>query len=106
MRLPDLKIILISLVLSASAQVDANPLFSVGRGKGLLERPEAVERSLRPQQLHNSTLSSREAVAIAERRYGGRAVGIRQIQSHSGMAYKVRILQDNGKIKNVIIDHR
>lgn len=53
-----------------------------------------------------SSLTAREAIDIAERRYGGRAVGATQIQTGSGVAYRVRILKDNGKIKHVIIDGR
>lgn len=51
-----------------------------------------------------SNLSANEAISIAERRYGGRAVGAKKIRSGNGTAYSVRILQDNGKIKNVIIN--
>lgn len=51
-------------------------------------------------------ISAREAISIAERRYGGRAVGAKQIQTANGTAYRVRILKKNGKIKNVIIDQR
>ncbi len=50
------------------------------------------------------SITLREAVSIAEQRYEGRAVGARAITTPSGPAYRVRILQDNGKIKNVIID--
>ena len=50
-------------------------------------------------------LSARDAIAIAEKRYGGQAVGARPVATASGTAYRVRILQDNGKIKNVIINN-
>ena len=58
-----------------------------------------VDGQLEHQRLQPQ-LTARDAIAIAERRYGGRAVGAKKI----GNAYKVRILQDDGKIKNVIID--
>ena len=51
-------------------------------------------------------ISASEAISIAERRYGGRAVGAKKIQTVNGSAYRVRILQKNGKIKNVVIDHK
>ena len=95
--------VLLLVTLAASHNAIANPLGLGGSGNGLLNRSEGLEQNLRPQHLGRQ-LSSREAVSIAERRYGGRAVGVRQIQTGSGVAYKVRILRDDGKIKNVVID--
>lgn len=68
------------------------------RGNGALGSP-SLNGQLEHQRLQPQ-LTARDAIAIAERRYGGRAVGAKKI----GNAYKVRILQDDGKIKNVIID--
>ncbi|AKH70027.1 hypothetical protein IMCC21906_02367 [Spongiibacter sp. IMCC21906] len=105
MRYFQLTSILLGILLGFSAASYANPLQSLGQGGGIITRPNLNDRQLRPSQIQNS-ISSREAVSIAERRYNGRAVGVRQIQDRGGVAYKVRILQDNGKIKNVIIDGR
>lgn len=44
--------------------------------------------------------TSEQAVAIAERRFRGRAVGARHIGNG---VYRVRILQDDGKVKNVTV---
>ena len=74
------------------------------RGNGALGTP-SINTPLDRQRLQPS-LTARDAIDIAERRYGGRAGGARKIVSPSGTAYKVRILQDDGKIKNVIIDGR
>lgn len=102
MRKLKYRLLLTAVVALAIQPTQANPL-GLGGGGGLLNRPSVEDTQLRPSQLR-STLSSREAVSIAERRYGGRAVSVRQVQTGNGVAYKVRILQDNGKIKNVIID--
>ncbi len=74
-----------------------------GRG-GLGARPSIDS----PQHQLNAPhrLSAREAIAIAEQRYGGRAVGAKKVSTARGSAYRVRILQKNGKIKNVIIDNQ
>lgn len=101
MRILNYRLMLIIVVALATMPAQANPL-GLGKGGGLINRPGVEDTQLRPSQLRSS-LSSREAVSIAERRYGGRAVSVRQIQSGGSVAYKVRILQDNGKIKNVII---
>lgn len=77
----------------------ANPLL---RDLGGLPRP-GLNAPLPSPDIRDS-LTAREAIDIAERRYGGRAVGARKIQTGSGVAYRVRILKDNGKIKHVIID--
>lgn len=69
---------------------------------GALGSP-SLNKQLEQERL-KTQLSARDAIAIAERRYGGRAVGAKKIPSASGTAYKVRILQDNGKVRNVIID--
>lgn len=95
--------VLLLVALTISHHASATPLGLGGNGNGLLNRSDGLEQNLRPQHIGRQ-LSSREAVSIAERRYGGRAVGVRQIQTGSGVAYKVRILRDDGKIKNVVID--
>ncbi|MBD2858455.1 PepSY domain-containing protein [Spongiibacter sp. KMU-158] len=91
---------LIVLLISSHQVLMANPLLN------------GLNRSLENSGLENRfnaspaapSISAREAVGIAERRYGGRAVGAREINTPNGPAYRVRILQDDGKIKNVIID--
>ncbi|WP_372860736.1 PepSY domain-containing protein [Spongiibacter sp.] len=86
-----------------SGHIYAGSLLDSGVNRGLGQRPriDAPQQHLGVQQ----RLSAREAIAIAERRYGGRAVGAKKIPSSHGSAYRVRILQKNGKIKNVIIDN-
>ncbi|QQD16816.1 PepSY domain-containing protein [Spongiibacter nanhainus] len=88
------------VVALASASAAANPLLK-DLGGGLPKR--GLSSPLHTPDLRSS-LTAREAIDIAERRYGGRAVGATQIQTGSGVAYRVRILKDNGKIKHVIID--
>ncbi len=46
------------------------------------------------------SFSSERAVAIAERRYNGKVVGARHLGN--GL-YRVRVLQDNGKVKTVTV---
>lgn len=96
------RLLLLAFAVVAALPAAANPL-GLGKGNGLINRQGIEDTPLRPSQLRSS-LTSREAVSIAERRYGGRAVSVRQIQTGNGTAYKVRILQDDGKIKNVLID--
>ncbi|MDF1692027.1 MAG: PepSY domain-containing protein [Zhongshania sp.] len=81
-----------------AAQLNADPLRGATGGHlGLPERPQ-FEQRLDTRARESMTAS--EAISIAERRYGGRAVGAQK----AGSGYRVRILQDNGKIKNVTID--
>lgn len=90
---PVLRACLIALaVLSANSQVAALPVLD--RAPNL--RPALPdERSLRRESVNTD-----QAVAIAERKYNGRAVGA----SHLGNGlYRVRILQDNGKVKTVTV---
>jgi uncharacterized membrane protein YkoI len=100
MRTFQLTALVLASLISWSNPGFANPLQGITGEGGILNRHS--NSNLRPQQ----SLSAREAVSIAERRYGGQAVDVRQVQSRGGVAYKVRILKDNGKIKNVIIDGR
>ena len=93
-----ISIFLIAAVIAVHS--NANPLGNLGGRLGLPDRGE-VERL---DDRGRSRLSVNEAISIAERRYGGRAVGAKKINSGNGTAYSVRILQDNGKIKNVIIN--
>ena len=84
----------ISLLLVLCTQVHALP--GLDRAPGL--RPSLPDNR---QPLRNDlTASPERAVAIAEQRYRGRAVGAR----HMGNGvYRVRILQDNGKVKTVTV---
>jgi hypothetical protein len=82
-----------------AASVNGDPLRGATGGYlGLKDRPKLEQR------LDNSrvrdTMTVNEAISIAEQRYGGRAVGAKKL----GSTYQIRILQDNGKIKNVTID--
>lgn len=71
-----------------------------------LQGPKGVLGAPSRPAYNRPAISAREAISIAEKRYGGRAVGAREIQTPNGTAYRVRILKKNGKIKNVIIDQR
>lgn len=71
-----------------------------------LQGPKGVLGAPSRPAFNRPAISAREAISIAEKRYGGRAVGAREIQTANGTAYRVRILKKNGKIKNVIIDQR
>lgn len=83
--------VLALLLVLNSAQ--AVPLLNGGQ-RGRLPAP-----NLSSPQLQRS-LDIDEAIAIAERRYDGRAVGARHIGNG---VYRVRILQDDGKVKTVTI---
>ncbi|MEX1669532.1 PepSY domain-containing protein [Zhongshania guokunii] len=81
-----------------AAQLNADPLRGATGGHlGLPERPQFEQRF---DSRAKDAITANEAISIAERRYGGRAVGAKK----TGTGYRVRILQDNGKIKNVTID--
>ena len=86
---------------SAAGLLDRGGI-NLPRGNGAPGSP-SLNRQLEHQRLQPQ-LTARDAISIAERRYGGRAVGAKKISSPSGIAYKVRILQSDGKIRNVIID--
>jgi uncharacterized membrane protein YkoI len=75
----------------------------INNGRGALG--VSPRNALDPRR-NQPLISASEAISIAERRYGGRAVGAKKIQTVNGSAYRVRILQKNGKVKNVIIDQR
>lgn len=92
----------IIVAMACVAPVQANPLRADLNPGRVLERPGNDLRNRADTQ--RPRLSSREAIAIAERRFHGRAVGAKRIRTDSGYAYKVRVLNRNGKIKNVIID--
>ncbi|WP_159287835.1 PepSY domain-containing protein [Zhongshania aliphaticivorans] len=88
--------ILLLILVSITSYSEANPLGNLTGGRlNLPDRPQ-LEQNKR-------SLSVNEAISIAERRYGGRAVGAKKIRGSN--AYSVRILQDNGKIKNVTINN-
>jgi uncharacterized membrane protein YkoI len=95
-----LRILLLAAVASCAAHSNANPLGNLTGGRINMPERRAPEQRLDTR----SKLSVNEAISIAEQRYGGRAVGAKKISSGNGSAYSVRILQDNGKIKNVIIN--
>lgn len=66
-----------------------------------LDRAPGLRLPDNRQHLRNDLNASPErAVEIAERRYQGRAVGARHIGDG---VYRVRILQDNGKVKTVTV---
>lgn len=89
--------------LFVASQSQASDLLRGGlQGSGRLLDRQGMD--LQGQRLAPD-FSAREAIAIAEERYGGRAVGARPVSTSAGTAYRVRILQDNGKIKNVIINN-
>lgn len=84
--------VLALLLVLNSAQ--AVPLLNGGQ-RGRLPAP-----NLSSPQLQQRSLDIDEAIAIAERRYDGRAVSARHIGNG---VYRVRILQDDGKVKTVTI---
>ncbi|MGJ8687525.1 MAG: PepSY domain-containing protein [Spongiibacteraceae bacterium] len=95
-------LIAVIVAMACAVPVSANPLRGDLNSGRILEQPGSNLRNRADVQ--RPSLSSREAIAIAERRYHGRAVGAKRIRTDNGTAYKVRILKRNGKIKNVIID--
>jgi hypothetical protein len=85
---------LISLLLALGMPAQALP--GLDRAPGV--RPSLPDN--RPQLRPDLNASPERAVEIAERRYRGRAVGAR----HMGNGiYRVRILQDDGKVKTVTV---
>ncbi len=94
-KLPRHSILLALLVGLLQSTAPAQALPGLDRAPNL--RPPVNDPGLR----RNLTEESPErAVAIAEQRYNGRAVGAR----HMGNGvYRVRILQDNGKVKTVTV---
>jgi hypothetical protein len=100
-RCVQLKIVILLIATSFATHGEANPLGNVSGGR--LSLPDRSPLEQRLDDRARSTLNVKEAISIAEQRYGGRAVGAKKIRSGKGNSYSVRILQDNGKIKNVII---
>ena len=93
------KILIFISAASLASLSFADPLRGASGGRfGLPERPQ-LEQRIDTSRIRD-TMSVNEAISIAEQRYGGRAVGAQK----AGSGYRVRILQDNGKIKNVTID--
>lgn len=83
------------LAILAGATSPALALPTLNGGRPALEAPRLNASPAR------RTASMDDVIATAERRYNGRAVGAR----HMGNGiYRVRILQNNGKVKNVTID--
>ncbi|MFT7404524.1 PepSY domain-containing protein [Zhongshania sp.] len=97
-----LQIVILLTATSFAIHGEANPLGNVSGGRLTLPDRSPLEQRLDDRA--RSTLSVNEAISIAEQRYGGRAVGAKKIRGGNGGSYSVRILQDNGKIKNVIIN--
>jgi hypothetical protein len=102
-RCLQLQIIILLIATSFATHSDANPLGGVSGGR--LSLPDRSPLEQRLDRRVRSTLSVNEAISIAEQRYGGRAVGAKKIRGGKSDSYSVRILQDNGKIKNVIINN-
>ncbi|MEX1665648.1 PepSY domain-containing protein [Zhongshania arctica] len=97
-----LQIVILLTATSFATLSEANPLGNVSGGR--LSLPDRSPLEQRLDDRARSTLSVNEAISIAEQRYGGRAVGAKKIRGGNGDSYSVRILQDNGKIRNVIIN--
>ncbi len=84
----------LALVLLTSS-ASAVPLLDRGSPRGQLPGS-----NLTAPRLQQPSVDIDEAIAIAERRYNGRAVGARHVGNG---VYRVRILQDNGKVRTVTI---
>ncbi|UTA46490.1 hypothetical protein L1F30_09915 [Simiduia sp. 21SJ11W-1] len=52
-------------------------------------------------QASNSASSSAEAARIAQARYGGKVLKVKREQD--GRRYKVRLLLDDGRVKDVVV---
>ena len=71
---------------------------------GLLSQPAASEPRMprigleEPAQLRSAKISPREAAKLAERKYGGKALGV----SPDGAGYRVKLLQ-GGDVHTVYI---
>lgn len=44
-----------------------------------------------------------QAIDQAQRRYGGKVINAREVQGIDGPVYRVRVLQENGKLRTVTI---
>lgn len=97
-----LQIVILLIATTFAIHSEANPLGNITGGRLGLPDRSPLEQRLNDRA--RNTLSVNEAISIAEQRYGGRAVGAKKIRGGIGDSYRVRILQDNGKIKNVIIN--
>lgn len=84
--------LLAAVALLSSVQVAALP--------GLDRAPNLRPALPDERMLRHESVNTDQAVAIAEQRYNGRAVGARHLGN--GL-YRVRILQDNGKVKTVTV---
>lgn len=92
-----LKVLALVLLTATCLGQPALALPGLDRTPGLNPTIPAQRPSLRRDELVDS---SQRAVEMAEQRYDGRAVGARHVGN--GL-YRVRILQDNGKVKTVTV---
>lgn len=84
--------LLVAITVLSSLQVSALPS---------LERLPNLRPTLPDERaVRHEGIDTDRAVAIAERRYNGRAVGARHLGN--GL-YRVRILQNDGKVKTVTV---
>jgi len=56
------------------------------------------------QQDSASEIDESSAAAIVKQRHGGRVLKIQKIKVNKGSAFRVKILQTSGHVKNVLVD--
>ncbi|MEX1032258.1 MAG: PepSY domain-containing protein [Cellvibrionaceae bacterium] len=55
------------------------------------------------QLKQNKASSAAEAARIAQRRYGGKILKVETERTDDGVRYRVKILQDDGRVRTVVI---
>ncbi len=55
------------------------------------------------QPVAEKGMTAAEAARIAKARHGGKVLGVNRQETDSGVVFKVRLLQDNGRVKTVTI---
>ena len=68
---------------------------------GLREPAMDLNRSRNTERVREMTMD--QAIDQAQRRYGGKVINAREVQSVNGPVYRVRVLQENGKLRTITI---
>lgn len=58
---------------------------------------------LGPRAKQQQASSAAEAAKIAKRRYGGKILKVDTVKTGDGIRYRVKLLQESGRVKTVVI---
>lgn len=97
-RRPGLIITALWAALSLSLTAQALPGLSTD---GLRAPAMDLNRSRNTERVREMTMD--QAIDSAQRRYGGKVINAREVQSVNGTVYRVRVLQENGKLRTITI---